>query len=262
MLSIHPKIPDTKHPEAYAAGFEIFPWDDMELIAEMICRHVWSPIIWKDGVRKKANFLCVGYMTLDFDDGRPTLEEASKKYEDYAHIIATTKSHQKEKDGKPACDRFRLVVPFAEPVFDKTRYEYTMAVITKKTGADKSAKDGGRFFWPCKKIYEIKPNGMTAHTKDPPKYQEKKQEPWWRHPTKGPVKESTRFLLEHGVWNETERNPTIYIGAMDLLRHGWTPDEIYLALRPKTNLSDWRIKDAIYRSAVRDYKVLPFVKKA
>ena len=262
MLSIHPKIPDTKHPEAYAAGFEIFPWTGLDLVAEVICERVWSPIIWIDGQRKRANFLACDLLVLDFDDGRPTLAEACDLFCNYAHIIATTKSHRQEKDGKPACDRFRLVVPFAETVTDIAKYEYTLAVVTKKTGADKSAKDGGRFFWPSKEVVSIDCCGMAAQTKAPPQPVDDRKVPWWRHPVKGPISDKTRDALENGVYNQSERNPTIYVAAMDLLRHGWTPDEIFAAFKDRTNLSEWRLKDAIYRSAVRDYKILPFRKRS
>lgn len=261
MISYHPKPPDTKRPFQYAKGFNIFPWDDLEIISEVICKHAWSPIIWKGGNRKKINFLRCDYLVLDFDDGTPTMEDAADKFCEYAHIIAPTKSHQKEKDGKPACDRFRLIVPFAEPVTDRARYEYTAAMITKKVGADKSVKDGGRFFWPCTTIYSIDPKGMCADTKEPPREQLDYKPAWWRDPFKGPLSDKTINLLENGVWDQTERNPAIYTGAMDMLRHGWTTDQIYTALRPKTNLPDWRLKDAIYRSAVRDYRIMPFRKR-
>lgn len=47
---------------------------------------------------------------LDIDDGI-TIEEAQSLFKGVVHMIATTKSHQVEKSGKEACDRFRLVLP-------------------------------------------------------------------------------------------------------------------------------------------------------
>jgi len=47
---------------------------------------------------------------VDIDDGL-TIEEVKALFKTTVYMIATTKSHQIEKSGKPACDRFRLVLP-------------------------------------------------------------------------------------------------------------------------------------------------------
>lgn len=46
---------------------------------------------------------------IDVDDGL-TIDEAKSLFHDYTYLIATTKSHQKDKNGI-SCDRFRLILP-------------------------------------------------------------------------------------------------------------------------------------------------------
>ena len=261
MISIHQLT--TKKACGYAKGFSIYPWPDLELIAEQIVSNVWSPCIWRGGNRRKANFIECHMLALDFDDGKPSLAQAVEKYKHYQHIIATTKSHQKAKDDKPACDRFRLIVPFKEPITNISVYEYNMAVITHKTGADKSAKDGGRFFWPCVDIVSMSTDGVTATIKPIPeaKPEQRKDVPWWRHPIKGPMSQRTKTFLETGDLFMDGRNNCAYRVALDLLRHQWSAAQIKERLHAVTTLSEWEINDIVSRSANNSFKVLPFSKK-
>jgi hypothetical protein len=128
---------------------------------------IWSPIVWRSGLRQSANFGEATYLALDFDDGRWMLRDAKKWVKDngWAAIIGTSKSHQKEKvspDGtvQPATDRFRIVIPFERTISRGLEYRAVMETIFRDIPCDPACKDGARFFYPCKEIYHEQ-NGGT-----------------------------------------------------------------------------------------------------
>lgn len=122
--------------------------------SDIITAVPWSPIIWEGGQRLKKNFKSCKYAALDFDDGEWTIGDAVNwcKAQGVAAIIGTSKSHQIEKSGKPACDRFRLVVPFESEITARHHYEGRMAELHTTMPCDKSCSDAARFFWPCKEV--------------------------------------------------------------------------------------------------------------
>jgi len=65
---------------------------------------------FKNGYRKKDNVITsFSLLILDVDGGTP-LEVAKIVLSDFTHMIATTKSHQKDKNGVVA-DRYRILIP-------------------------------------------------------------------------------------------------------------------------------------------------------
>lgn len=123
-------------------------------LAEQCCRAAWSPIIWNGGRRAKVYFSHSHLCALDFDDGRWSVDDAvnALKQRGLAGFIGTTKSHRVSKDGKPATERFRLVLPWDGVITDARTYEQNMSMLVQRLPADKACKDAGRFFWPCKEI--------------------------------------------------------------------------------------------------------------
>ena len=94
---------------------------DLQNIGSIITQTNWSPSVFKlDSEtqrmhRSNKNFLSCSVLSLDIDDGM-TIEEAKTVFSEYMFIIATTKSHQKDKTTpsgvlKPACDRYRVIIP-------------------------------------------------------------------------------------------------------------------------------------------------------
>lgn len=131
----------------------------IEKFTELITQNVWSPIVWKDGRRLSKNFLSCSYFVLDFDSGEWTIEKTINWCEenDYAAIIGTTKSHQKEKISdaglvQRACDRFRLVIPFDSTISDRDLYNHQLKTACKRIPSDSSCTDAARFFYPCKEV--------------------------------------------------------------------------------------------------------------
>lgn len=82
-------------------------------------------------------------LILDIDDGL-TIDEAKNMFMRYKYLIATTKSHQKEKKGK-VCDRFRVIfesdnIPNGDSYFKmmdfmKLKYPFIDEQVNTKTGA-------------------------------------------------------------------------------------------------------------------------------
>lgn len=102
---------------------------------------------FKNGHRCAANSIGVqNTLWLDFDDGL-TIDEAKEKFKNYWYVIYTSMHHQKVKDGKPACDRFRVVLKVKEPMpKEKNRYQEVMEKIALDLGADEACKDYSRYY--------------------------------------------------------------------------------------------------------------------
>lgn len=109
----------------------------------------YSAGTFKNGYRKADNYQNYSdLIILDIDDGL-TLNEAKDVFMQYDYIIATTKSHQKEKNGI-ICDRFRVILPTETPIIlDKNDYSKMMEEVHKEFPfVDKVCKDASRFYFP------------------------------------------------------------------------------------------------------------------
>lgn len=123
-------------------------------LTAFITRGVWSPIVYTKGYRHQDNFRYADWCTLDFDKNA-SLQDAITEFSNHAHIIGTTKSHTEENH------RFRVCIPFSERIKDLAVYRYNMKILTDRYGSDPAAKDGARFFYPCKEIVHVAPQGLT-----------------------------------------------------------------------------------------------------
>jgi hypothetical protein len=85
--------------------------------------------------------------------------DALRDWVDTVHIIGTTKSHQVQKKGKPAKDRFRIIVPWSEPITDAATYSYNVELLIRRYNADETCSDAARFFWPCRTIVHVEDSG-------------------------------------------------------------------------------------------------------
>lgn len=108
----------------------------------------YSPFIYNENYRKETNTILnkTNCIMLDFDDGI-TLEKAKKLFDTYNAIIATTKSHQKEKNGI-ICDRFRVILPtdyFEDISIDD--YKQMMSLLILRYGSDNATKDVARYYY-------------------------------------------------------------------------------------------------------------------
>lgn len=158
-----PLISVSKSKEIRGNAHSFFSTQDIKSLGQfriVLLSCIWSPIVWRGGLRNSSNYDQASYLALDFDDGRWMLRDAKKWVQDnnYAAIIGTSKSHQKEKVSKdgtvqPATDRFRIVVPFERTIARGKEYRAVMETVFRDIPCDQSCKDGARFFYPCKEIF-------------------------------------------------------------------------------------------------------------
>lgn len=135
--------------------FRSAPITDLNRIARCMLDWIWSPIVFKGGSRLEENFIESFWCALDFEDPAFSLEDASNAFCDMRHIIGTTKSHGIAKGAVPACDRFRVLLEWSEPIAALRLYRWNMRRIFERYPADKSCVDGARFLYPCREIISI-----------------------------------------------------------------------------------------------------------
>lgn len=221
MISFHRDIENIGNAKLYRERWVPANIDDPERIALGISRFPWSGIQWYRGHRLQKNFGRAAWCVLDFDDSELTLEQACKIFCDCMHVIGTTKSHQKAKNGVVR-DRFRVALRFEDPIEDLETYRASMRYYIAKYDADPVCVDGARFFWPCVEIKSFG-NGYTQEIVQPPPpkapkdysaYREEKALPHW-----------IEGLLKYGCVDGA-RNTTCFKLGLYLVQCGFDEDEI------------------------------------
>jgi hypothetical protein len=131
-----------------------------EQLQDTILDTLWAPGTFVDGRRSIASFEQTTLLVLDIDDGC-TIEQAKLIFSEYAHIIAPSKSHQKDKvrpsgNISPACDRFRLILPLNEPITNDNDFKATWFRAQALCPAiDAACKDASRFFFPSTEVVHV-----------------------------------------------------------------------------------------------------------
>lgn len=108
----------------------------------------YSPFIFKDNYRNENNSLLnyCNCLIFDFDDNIDLIDGIDL-FKQYTCIVATTRNHQKEKNGKVR-DRFRIVLPLDKPLnTTKEDFKNTMSLLIYRYGADNACKDIARFYY-------------------------------------------------------------------------------------------------------------------
>jgi hypothetical protein len=215
-----------------AHGFYPLP-SDLKLLGAVILQRTWSPIVFKDNYRAKKNFLYSDFVGFDIDnvEGEPYLiKQAIRDFCDCELIIATTRSHQKEKVSgdsvSPPTDRYRMIMRWAQRIEDVGLFEYNVKKILDANPAfDKSAKDGARLFFPSKEIVFSQFEGERLEVLDLP-------------PESAVVGVSDVILpvatlaphveafLQKGIVFGGSRNMSVYTATCELLRAQVKPQEI------------------------------------
>ena len=132
-------------------------------IGDYIKKYCYSACTYHNGHRHKDNIESLGNVLIyDFDDGKIPLLSMKQFMErnKITSAIFTTKSHQKEKNGEEAVDRYRLFVPFSS-VFTlplekySNFYMYIAELLNIKDGIDTACKNPSRSFYPNPNQAEI-----------------------------------------------------------------------------------------------------------
>ena len=224
MISVHRDQKNIGNAKRYAREFHWVELVDMTSVADAISRVAWSPCRWRDGARRRENFLEAQLVGLDFDDGMMTLEEARNVFCDSAHVIGTTKSHRLEKGGIVA-DRFRVVLQLEHKVVCAETYRATVGHLIRKYDCDSACADAGRFFWPCREIVSVATQGYAHEIVEPPAIRPAPR----RYREFGVVRRRTIMALARPFAINT-KNGSCFTAAKDLYDAGWGEDEIFHAI--------------------------------
>jgi hypothetical protein len=212
---------------------------DFEDVAKFIINRPWSPAVFKDRIRSNKNLDYIGLLVLDVDEGC-TLDEAKEHFSHYAHIIATTKSHQQEKNGV-VCDRFRVILALPDSVHTDKRFkQYWHRAFAAWPFIDPACKDAARFFYPSKDIISVQHGEEFGHHID------LEEEPDFDGPDvevkqvvgkRGKLSRATLEFIANGA-PDGEWHGKLFKAVMDFKEQGYSIDEATERLQKVTGTLD------------------------
>lgn len=236
-------------------NFQVEEASGWSALGRIMTSKAWSPSIWKDGLRGKEHFQVAYLVGIDVDEGlslNDAIEQCQKL--DIGVIVGTTRNHQKIKDNKPACDRYRLVFKYDRAITDYREYEHNVRVAVDFWGGDAAAKDAARFFFPCKEIvhisrgadiyaseYDPTPAAAKIATNNIRKYLRIKYDrtPRW----------ISAFLESGQLCRGKARNQTIFVVARSMTELGFIAEDIINAIKAapidRHDLTDRELDTAI-----------------
>jgi len=131
---------------------------DIKELADIVVTEPWAPAMFSTERRTAATASQTEIIALDVDDGC-TLATAKEIFLGYKHIIATSRNHQKAKNGVVA-DRFRVVLFLSKAITDSSQFKATFYEIKSEYPfVDSACSDISRFFFPCVEIISVNESG-------------------------------------------------------------------------------------------------------
>jgi len=203
--------------------FFIQEFDKFSDIGEAITKNIWSPIIFKNNRRSGANFEASMFIAIDMDDGN-TLKPIHKSLEELGlmYLIGLTRNHQKWKDKKPPCDRYRLILAADKYCENAGDYQFTIESFINALKADSACKDLARCYFPCTEIYAVKDHGhMIQWLEKPQEKQRNKVAPKAISQTK-----IIEYLSGKRLIKSKSRHMTLFTAICDLKRLGCDDEQI------------------------------------
>jgi DNA-binding Lrp family transcriptional regulator len=209
-------------------------------VAGKILKSWYSLSIYKDSYRLNSNFVYSKFVGLDFDGGM-TIEQAKEAFKDYNCIIATTRNHQKDKNGV-TCDRFRVILELEEPAEKPEDYKATVMELLKLyPAADKACSDPARMFFPSTEIVYIHQKGkkiaLLRYVKPEVKVEKVNSL------QKGALSKLTNDFIVRGA-SSGEWNTRLFKAAVDCNEQGYTEQEAISLLRKATADFDGDLDDS------------------
>ena len=209
-VSVHPGPVNFSKPFLYSKGYR------EGRLGAALTTACWSPILWRGGRRNEQNFHASHWCVLDFDGGYK-LEACLRDFGDMIHIVATTKSHTDSHH------RFRLCIPWSEPISDLRTYRHNMERIILETNSDPACKDGGRFYWPSRELIAWNGGGRRMEVEEAPA--QRKRNPRPRKTGALPVW-VLNVMREGRIIAPGERNSLCFRIAKDCLKAGIDIDDV------------------------------------
>lgn len=120
---------------------QLFSQPSMSSEKQDVTAIMWSPARWPVGAtrRLKTEVLDVSCLVLDFDHGT-TLQEEATRWIDYAFLMHTSYRHT------PQAHRFRVILPFKEPVLPEDWDEVWAWGASVSPAADPKCRDVGHVY--------------------------------------------------------------------------------------------------------------------
>jgi len=213
----------------------------MDELVSYITKHPYSLGTFKHNHRSLDNFISCECIGLDIDNGlkdtaKLTLDEATLAFKDYKHLILTTKSHQKNKNGVIA-DRFRVILYLERKIESIEDYYATWDALKKLYPAiDAQCKDASRFWYPSVDLISRRDEGtlvvpLTSVTQIRPT----QFRPIVDHTSKGKLARTTIDFLNNGA-PSGDWNGNLFKAAKDIQEQGYTEDEALDLLDQPTKL--------------------------
>jgi len=125
----------------YKYVYEINSLEDFKKIMD----YDHSASLFKDNYRANVNFIKSNTIMLDFDNNALSVKDFYYKYKNIDWYLATSKSHNKEKNGKTE-PRYHIYLPI--PITDDFE-KYSLMILSAQTyfkTADPACKNPSRFF--------------------------------------------------------------------------------------------------------------------
>lgn len=212
------------------------PWQksraqgNLATLRSAILRFCWSPIIWRNGERKKDNFVAANLLVLDFDNGLLTTDDMFPKFIMYKYLVAPTKSHLKEKNGV-VCERFRLIAKLDRTIYSAQEYTDITRMWAQVFSADEAATDAARAYQPSIQIDYVGDweNGKEIMGATPPKFVS--PQPPLKYNLNSNGETYAIKAWERGI-PEGGRNRAAFQAACDWAKIGLPCEHIFQKMRP------------------------------
>lgn len=229
-------------------------FDDLDHLAHLVTENDWSHSIFRENYRNSSNFTQANLVALDIDEGC-SLNEARNLFKDLRHIIVTSRNHQKPKDSKPACDRFRVILPLEAPIFDASIYLATWNELFKRYPfIDRSCKDTSRFWYKGTEIISINREGASIVPAAPIQPTAITSIP---QNNKGIIARSTLNMIEGTPPQPGARNTSLFKAALDCRQQGYSYEDTVQMLSGKSTLSPEEEERTIKSGWTREPKYPP-----
>ena len=124
------------------------PWT-FEAVHTLVTESGISPGFFKDGIKTNDNWEGMGSVMLDFDDGLMTEHDLLSLQQgwEFDSYVFSSQNHQKNKNGKEACDRLRAFIPLSRCIYDLGELEVVKQYFLETIpGIDPSCFDPARYF--------------------------------------------------------------------------------------------------------------------
>lgn len=230
-------------------------FDGLDHLARLVTEYDWSHSIFRENYRNASNFTQANLIALDIDEGC-SIDEAQNLFKDLKHIIVTSRNHQKPKDNKPACDRFRVILPLETPIVDASIYLATWNDLFKKYPfIDRSCKDTSRFWYKGNEIISINHRGAYIFPKIPSSSTIAVSYPLINK--KVIIARSTLNMIEGTPPQPGTRNTSLFKAALDCRQQGYSYEDTLRMLSGKSTLSPEEEERTIKSGWAREPKYPP-----